>query len=106
MALPRSNDHSTPTTIALYTGALGHQLCTPLPLAELRGLRFVVGYQLLQNAAVPLGLPLVVRSPRLAVLLPPASVAAFHRFTPQLALFVAVFLARAALDHGVEFLLD
>jgi hypothetical protein len=32
VALPRTNHHSTPATIPLNTGALGHQLRTPLPL--------------------------------------------------------------------------
>jgi hypothetical protein len=66
----------------------------------------VAGYQLLKDGPQTRGLSLVMFTSRHPHLFTPAGRIGFHARLPELAFLVGVFLARAALYHGVEFAFD
>src|SRR5215203_524877 len=73
---------------------------------QLRRLLLVVGCQRLQGPAEPFGLCRVVEMPLEARHLPAFLFICFRTLLPQVAVLLRVYLAGAALNHGVQFLLD
>src|SRR5919112_2376895 len=77
-----------------------------LNVHQFRRLFLVVACQRLQGPAEPFGLRCVVEMPLKACCLPSLLLVGSHARLPELAFLVGVFLARATLYHGVQFLLD
>src|SRR5215203_707352 len=73
---------------------------------QFRRLLLMVACQRLQGPAEPFGLRCVVEMPLKACCLPSLLLVGSHARLPEFAFLVGVFLARATLYHGVEFLLD
>src|SRR5215213_19539 len=73
---------------------------------QLRRLLLMVACQRLQGSAEPFSLRRVVEMPLEACCLPSLLLVGSHARLPELAFLVGVFLARAALYHGVQFLLE